>query len=124
MTSDQNSSLRVAVVGACASGKSVLVSALREAGYEARHVAQEHSYVPAMWQRIGRPDALIYLDADYDTIMARRPDFDFRPADLAEQNRRLAHARQHCDLYIDTSELTPAEVQQRSLSFLEEYSPA
>lgn len=110
--------IRVAVVGACAVGKSTLVSALLEAGYEARHVAQEHSYVPAMWQRISQPDALIYLDADYESIMARRPAFDFRPADLAEQNRRLAHARQHCNLYIDTTDMTPAEVQERCLVFL------
>ena len=111
------------MVGACAAGKSTLVSALREAGYEARHVAQEHSYVPAMWQRVSRPDVLIYLDADYETIMARRAPFPFRPAHLAEQNRRLAHARQHCDLLVDTSDLTPAEVQQRCLSFLKEFAP-
>ncbi len=114
--------MRVAVVGACASGKSVLVNALRQAGYEARHVAQEHSYVPAMWQRVSRPDVLIYLDADYETIMSRRPSFSFMPADLAEQNRRLAHARAHCDLLVDTSDLTPAEIQERCLSFLEEYA--
>jgi len=112
--------MRVAVVGACAVGKSTLVSALREAGYEARHVAQEHSYVPAMWQRISQPDALIYLDADFEAILTRRPAFNFKPADLAEQKRRLAHARQHCDLYIDTTDLTPAEVQERCLTFLNE----
>jgi adenylate kinase len=118
MTMDKGAALRVAVVGACAVGKSTLVSALRAAGYEARHVAQEHSYVPAMWQRISQPDVLIYLDADYETIMARRRPFAFTPADLAQQNQRLAHARLHCDLYIHTSALTPAEVRDRCLSFL------
>jgi thymidylate kinase len=117
---ESNSPLRVAVVGACASGKSTLVDALREAGYEARHVAQEHSYVPHMWQRLARPDVLVYLDVNYDGIMARRPGFDFKPADLAEQSRRLAHARQHCDLYLDTGPLTPGEVQQKTLAFLKE----
>lgn len=117
---NDESPIRVAVVGACAVGKSTLVSALREAGYEARHVAQEHSYVPAMWQRISRPDVLIYLDADYEAIMARRPTLNFKPVDLAEQRRRLTHARQHCDLYIDTTDLTPAEVRQRCLDHLEE----
>ncbi|MGD2078312.1 MAG: hypothetical protein PVH18_08015 [Chloroflexota bacterium] len=119
MTANDKSTLRVAVVGACASGKSVLVTALRDEGYDARHVAQEHSYVPTMWQRIGRPDALIYLDTTYEEIMHRRPSFDFKPADLAEQNRRLAHAREHCDLYVDTTDLTPDTVRQRCLSFLE-----
>lgn len=123
MTEGERSTLRVAVVGACAAGKSTLVSALREAGYEARHVAQEHSYVPAMWQRVSRPDILIYLDADFETIMARRAPFSFSPADLAEQKRRLAHARQHCDLFIDTNDLTPVEVRQRCLSFLEGFAP-
>ena len=122
MTASQKAPLRVAVVGACAVGKSTLVFALRQAGYEARHVAQEHSYVPAMWQRISRPDVLVYLDANYEVITARRPTFRFSPADLAEQYRRLAHAREHCHLYVDTSDLAPAEVQERCLSFLEEFS--
>jgi deoxyadenosine/deoxycytidine kinase len=118
MTDDENNPLKVAVVGACASGKSALVDVLRQSGYEARHVAQEHSFVPYMWQRITRPDILIYLDVTYDKIMARRPKFDFKPDDLTEQQRRLSHARQHCDLYLDTSGLTTAEVQEKTLDFL------
>jgi len=118
MSEDDNGSLRIAVVGACASGKSTLVDTLRAAGYEARHVAQEHSYVPSMWQRITRPDVLIYLDVDYESIMARRPRFNFRPTDLDQQNDRLAHAREHCDFYIDTTGLTTAEVREKSLDFL------
>jgi deoxyadenosine/deoxycytidine kinase len=113
--------LRVAVVGACASGKSTLVSALRAAGYEARHVAQEHSYVPDMWERISRPDVLIYLDVDLAGISARRPRLDFKQKELTEQNRRLAHAREHCSLYLDTNELSQAEVQMQSLTYLTEW---
>jgi deoxyadenosine/deoxycytidine kinase len=113
--------LRVAVVGACASGKSTLVSALRAAGYEARHVAQEHSYVPDMWERISRPDVLIYLDVDLAGISARRPRLDFKQKELTEQNRRLAHAREHCSLNLDTDELSQAEVQMQSLTFLAEW---
>lgn len=114
--------LRVAVVGVCASGKSTLVAALKEAGYEARHVAQEHSFVPTMWQRLSQPDVLIYLDADYETIIARRPQTTFRVDDLVEQNRRLFHARQNCDLYLDTRNMKPADIQARVLSFLEPYA--
>ena len=114
------SSLRVAVVGACASGKSTLVTALREAGFDARHVAQEHSYVPEMWKRVSRPDVLVYLDVDYESIRARRPRLRFRQADLAEQKRRLDHARQHCDLYVDTRELNSGEVKALALSYLED----
>lgn len=113
------SSLRVAVVGACAAGKSTLVAALREAGFDARHVAQEHSYVPEMWKRVSRPDVLVYLDVDYESIRARRPRMRFQQADLAVQKRRLDHARQHSDLYVDTRELSPAEVETLALSYLE-----
>lgn len=120
----ERSSLRVAVVGACASGKSTLVAALREAGYDARHVVQEHSYVPDMWKRVGRPDVLVYLDVDYETIRARRPRMQFVPADLAEQKRRLDHARQKSDLYLDTGEMSPAEVEARALSYLEQAAAA
>lgn len=119
MSVSEKSTLRVAVVGACASGKSTLVDALLQAGYEARHVAQEHSYVPTMWQRISRPDVLVYLDVDYEAIMARRPALNFSPTDLAAQNRRLAHAREHCHWYVDTSDLAPAEVREGCLEFLE-----
>ncbi len=112
-------SLRVAVVGPCVAGKSELVGALRAAGYEARHVVQEHSYVPAMWQRIAKPDLLVFLDVDYATAKKRRPRIDWGPARLAEQVQRLAHAREHCDLYIDTSDLTREEVRERVFRFLE-----
>ncbi len=95
---------RIAVVGPCASGKSELVSRLQTLGYEARHCAQEHSYVPDMWRRISRPEILIYLDASPAVLAARRA----TAADehyLRLQRQRLAHARSHCDLYIDTSAL-------------------
>jgi len=114
-------SLRVAIVGPCVSGKSELVNALREAGYEARHVVQEHSYVPAMWQRISKPDVLIYLDVDYATAKMRRPYIDWGPERLQEQAARLAHARKHCHLYVQTSDLTREDVRCRALRFLEEW---
>jgi hypothetical protein len=71
-----------------------------------------------MWQRFTNPDVLIYLDATYEAIMARRPKFNFQPKDLVEQHRRLAHAREHCDLYFDTSTLSPDQIQQETLAFL------
>jgi hypothetical protein len=113
-----NSMLRVAVVGACASGKSTLVGALRQAGYDARHVAQEHSYVPSMWQQVCRPDVLIYLDVTYETVIARRPLPHLRPEDLAEQKRRLAHAQDHCDLCLDSSKMGAEEVKTLALAYL------
>jgi shikimate kinase len=114
--------LRVAIVGPCTSGKSTLAEALRSAGYEARQPAQEHSYVPAMWQKLTRPDILIFLDVDYETVVARRPKNPGSPQRLAEQHQRLAHARQHCDFYLDTSQLSITQVQDKTLSFLSQFA--
>lgn len=111
--------LRVAVVGPCMSGKSELVGALRALGYPTHHVAQEHSYVPSMWQRMTSPDVLIYLDVDYESVRARRPSISWGPERLQEQAARLAHARDHCDLYVDTSRLTIEAVRERVLAFLQ-----
>lgn len=114
--------LRIALVGPCSSGKSTLAPTLKQIGYEVRQVAQEHSYVPNMWQRISKPDILIYLDVDYTTSLARRPFIDGGPQRLSEQRQRLQHARQHCDLYLDTSNLTPTQVQEQVLDFLQDFS--
>jgi predicted ATPase len=118
MAADPEAGLDIAVAGPCASGKSTLVAALRESGYTARQIAQEHSYVAGMWRRNGRPDVLIFLDADYPAIMRRRPRFKFSPADLAEQQRRLAEAYAQADLRLDTSNLAPAEVSARAFAYL------
>ena len=110
--------LRIAVVGPCASGKSTLVKALREAGYEARHPAQEHSYVPDMWRRLVDPDVLIYLDLSHEAYRQRRPKDDAGPEYLEMQRARLAHAREHADLKIDTSEMSDTDVRIKLLGFL------
>jgi RNase adaptor protein for sRNA GlmZ degradation len=93
---------------------------LRAAGYEARHPAQEHSYVLDMWQRITKPDILIFLDVSYAAARRRRPFIDGGPQRLAEQQRRLAHARAHCDFYLDTSDLQPEQVRRAVFEFLGE----
>lgn len=110
--------LRVAVVGPCASGKSTLVSALRAAGYDARHPAQEHSFVPDMWRRLVDPDVLIYLDLSHAAYRQRRPKDDAGPEYLDLQRERLAHARAHADVVIDTSKMTAEAVSEASLRFL------
>jgi thymidylate kinase len=72
-----------------------------------------------MWRRISQPDILIFLDVDYETIKARRPKTTLRRRDLVEQERRLSHARDSCDLLIDTNPLAPGEVLRQALSYLE-----
>ena len=107
----------IAVVGPCAAGKTTLVQALRVQGYNAREVAQDHSYVPTMWQRITQPDLLIYLDVFWVVARQRRPT-DAGANWWDEQAHRLRHARQHADLYIVTDELTPQDVLDTTLAFL------
>ncbi len=115
--------LKIALVGPCASGKSTLASELRAAGvrHEIRQPAQEHSYVANMWQRMTQPDLLVYLDVDFEHLRRRRPKNHGGPGRLAEQTERLAHARAHCDFYVDTSGLTPRQVKTAVLDFLRPY---
>lgn len=110
--------LRVAVVGPCASGKSTLVAALRAAGYDARHPAQEHSFVKDMWRRRVDPDVLIYLDLSHEAYRIRRPKDDAGPEYLEMQRKRLAHAREYADLVVDTSELSAEAVRELVLRAL------
>ena len=108
----------IGVVGVCAAGKSTLVGGLRARGFQAKHIAQEHSYVRDMWQRITHPDLLVFLDASYPVTVSRRS-LDWREPDWLEQQRRLAHAREHCDLYLMTDPLTPEQVLAQVLGFVE-----
>jgi deoxyadenosine/deoxycytidine kinase len=108
----------VGVVGPCGSGKSTLIAGLEQHGYTCRHIAQEHSYVQAMWQKIANPDILIFLDASFPVSTARRK-LTWQKNDHDEQYRRLAHAREHAHVVIDTDPLTPEQVLQKALSFLE-----
>lgn len=108
----------VKVVGPCKAGKSTLVAGLRRLGYAARVCAQEHSHTPAMWQRIAPADWLIYLEVSLDAVRARSPRGDWSEAILEEQRRRLAHARSHAHLIIDTDRLGPDAVLAQVVGFL------
>lgn len=116
-------SLTIAIVGPCAAGKSTLAHSLQSLGYAARQIAQEHSYVPSMWKRLTDPDMLIYLDASYE-ICTRRKSLNWLQSEYEEQKLRLKHAREHCQIYIDTNELAPYEVLERALEFLRLANPA
>lgn len=107
----------VGVVGPCAAGKSTLIARLNARGIRTRHIAQEHSYVPDMWQRLTKPDVLIFLDVSYP-VACRRRKLDWNEADYAEQQHRLAHARKHAHYYLDTSELTEEQALEQVLGFL------
>lgn len=110
----------VAVVGPCGAGKTALVTALRRQGMQAREVAQEHSFVPAMWRRIADPDLLIYLDVSRQEA-ERRKGRELPPAYWQQLIDRLAHARAHADLLIETDDLALNTILAQVLSFLETY---
>jgi len=108
----------VGLVGPCGSGKSTLQTGLAQHGIPSRHIAQEHSYVKDMWQRISHPDVLVYLHASY-AVATRRRNLNWTNEEYLEQLRRLEHARQHANLYIDTDKRTPQEILTIVLDFLE-----
>jgi hypothetical protein len=108
----------VKVVGLSGSGKSTLVQGLRRAGYAARPVSQEHSSVPDLWRQFDRPAVLIHLGLNLAEQMRRRPDVVWTAEALAIEELRLAHAREHADLRIDTSALTAGQVLALALAYL------
>ena len=109
----------VGIVGPCGSGKSTLMAGLKNYGYLCRHIAQEHSYVQSMWQKIAKPDILIYLYASF-SVSTSRCHLNWQKKDHDEQIHRLAHAREHADLFIDTDDLSPEQVRQKVLAYLKE----
>ncbi|MFQ5922128.1 MAG: hypothetical protein ACE5M4_04735 [Anaerolineales bacterium] len=109
--------MRIGIVGPCAVGKTSLAKELNDRGYQARQIVQEHSYVPQMWERISAPDVLLYLDGSYETC-SRRRQLNWSEAEYQEQLARLAHAREHCDIYLATDGLSRVEVLERVLSEL------
>jgi deoxyadenosine/deoxycytidine kinase len=110
--------MRIGVVGPCAAGKTTLINGLRRHGIEARHIAQEHSYVADMWQRLTNPDVLIYLDASFPVSQQRRK-MNWNEQEHQEQVYRLRHAREHAHLYIQTDLLTPEQVLEQVLRHLD-----
>jgi ABC-type cobalamin/Fe3+-siderophores transport system ATPase subunit len=117
--SEPKKDLLIGIVGPCGSGKSTLLAGLEKHGYLCRHIAQEHSYVKYMWQRITNPDVLIYLECTYENSTNRRK-LNWLPADHEEQLHRLTHAREHANIIIDTNHITPDEVLAYVLTFLRE----
>jgi len=100
-----------------------LTAGLNQLGYHTRHIAQEHSYVPDMWQRLTKPDLLVFLDASYPVTCLRRK-LDWTEAEYAEQQRRLNHARLHADLLLDTDRMSIADVLKQVVDFLQERIPS
>ncbi|MCD6286028.1 MAG: hypothetical protein J7M39_08975 [Anaerolineae bacterium] len=112
----------IGIVGPCSSGKSTLARYLCSIGYAAKEIVQEHSAAPAMWRQITNPDILIYLDVSFE-VAALREGLSVPSSWWAEERDvRLAHARAHCDLYVNTTSLSPDEVAERVRNFLRSFT--
>ncbi len=94
----------IGIVGPCGSGKTTLANGLTSLGYHARPIAQEHSFVPDMWQRLTNPDTLVFLQASCQ-VGALRRNMSWTEKEWQEQQRRLQHARQHAHIFVDTDSL-------------------
>lgn len=75
-----------------------------------------------MWQRIPHPDILIFLDVSFPVSQQRRP-LNWKIDDFEEQQKRLAHARQHANLIINTDDLSIDEILTRIIAFLQKSDP-
>jgi deoxyadenosine/deoxycytidine kinase len=109
--------MRIAVVGPCAAGKTTLAAKLRELGYDVHDVAQEHSDVLTMWEQITQPDVLVYLDVSLETIHERLR-VDWEQSYFEKLISRLTNARAHAHFVLRTDLLSPAQVCDRVLDFL------
>lgn len=110
--------LLIGLVGCCASGKSTIGKRLSQLGYDVHQIAQEHSYVKDMWQKITNPDVLIYLEVSYANTIVRKK-LRWSENDYYIQLQRLAHARDHADLIIDTNNHSPDQVLMTILNYLQ-----
>lgn len=108
----------IGITGPCGAGKTTLQAGLQARGYRARAIVQEHSYVKDMWQRLTRPDILVFLQASCASG-AKRRNMRWTESEWEEQQRRLAHARSHADLVVETDGLGSVEVLGVVLEFLE-----
>ena len=105
---------KIVIVGPCGSGKTTLSEGLQ--GYNSWEFNQEHRYYIKSWKKKTNPDILIYLDATPETGRARGK--KMKPQKHYEQTGRLKHARENCDLYVPTDNLTIDEVLEHTMTFL------
>ena len=111
--------MKIAIVGVCASGKTTLVAGLKAAGYDAYNVAQEHSGIHDFWAK-RHPDILVMIDATMPAIHTRRVVY-WDESRLEVQHKRLADAKAHADLYIQTDQYNAQQVRDKVINFIQEY---
>lgn len=110
--------LIIVVTGVCAAGKTALIENLRKLGFDARHVAQEHSSAPQLWKH-SNPDFLVVLNCSYETAKRRR-DISWTKERIDNQRKCLEDAISACDVYLNTDELSKDEVLEIVLQKIKE----
>lgn len=103
------SSLKIALVGCCASGKSTVATRLHQHGFDAYSVAQEHSVIAELWKH-DDPDVVVYLDVGLDSVRRRKSNPDWPSWIYDTQLNRLSSARENATLRINTDVLSITEV--------------
>lgn len=99
----------IGIVGVCASGKTTLNAGLTALGFNCRHIAQEHSYVPTMWRRMTNPDILIYLEVSYENTITRKS-LNWTRNEYEQQLFRIRDAIENAQIHINTDDLTPEQL--------------
>lgn len=104
MPKDDAKDLLIGVVGNCVSGKTTLVAGLKEKGYQAVNIPQEHSVTPRFWRKFN-VDFLVMLSCTLATAQTRRK-IPWGQVRLDRQAAILADARANCQLYLPTDDFT------------------
>lgn len=113
----QANHLLIGVVGNCVSGKTTLVQGLKQAGYQAVNIPQEHSVTPRFWRKFN-VDFLVFLTCTLATAQVRRK-IPWGQIRLDQQAAILADARAHCQLHLPTDDYTIEEVLQLVIGAIE-----
>jgi hypothetical protein len=112
----------IGIVGPCGAGLQPGLFFLRRNGYRARAIVQEHSFVQDMWQRLTKPDVLIFLQSSC-SVGGKRRKLNWTESEWEEQQRRLTHAFEHADFTLNTDFLSIVEVLDLILKFLKNRNP-